>query len=86
MSKGGALVRFHDWRTARDHKAATRHFGRCRCNQVSVDGAEGNPAHRNSRSQASDAPHLIVRHFCPQGRTRCRSPAGSESCILYNRL
>ena len=31
MSKGGALVRFHDWRTARDHKAATRHFWRCRC-------------------------------------------------------
>ena len=26
MTKGGALVRFHDWRTARDHKAATRHF------------------------------------------------------------
>ena len=31
MTKGGALVRFHDWRTARDHKAATRHFWRCRC-------------------------------------------------------
>ena len=31
MSEGRALVRFHDWRTARDHKAATRHFWRCRC-------------------------------------------------------
>jgi hypothetical protein len=31
MTKGGALVRFHDWRTGRDHKAATRHFWRCRC-------------------------------------------------------
>jgi hypothetical protein len=31
MSKGGALVRLHDCRTARDHKAATRHFWRCRC-------------------------------------------------------
>jgi hypothetical protein len=31
MSKGGALVRFHDWRAARDHKAVTRHFWRCRC-------------------------------------------------------
>ena len=24
MSKGGALVRLHDWRTARDHKAAVQ--------------------------------------------------------------
>ena len=24
MSEGGALVRFHDWRAARDRKAATR--------------------------------------------------------------
>jgi hypothetical protein len=31
MSKGGALVRFHDWRTARDHKAATRRLWRSRC-------------------------------------------------------
>jgi hypothetical protein len=31
MSKGGALVRFHDWRAARDHKAVTRHFWRCLC-------------------------------------------------------
>ena len=31
MSEGGELVHFHDWRTARDHKAATRHFWRCRC-------------------------------------------------------
>ena len=31
MSKGGALARFHDWRAARDHKAVTRHFWRCRC-------------------------------------------------------
>ena len=31
MSKSGALVRLHDWRTARDHKAVTRHFWRCRC-------------------------------------------------------
>ena len=27
MSEGGELVHFHDWRAARDRKAATRVFG-----------------------------------------------------------
>ena len=31
MSEGGALVRFHNWRTARDRKATTRRLWRCRC-------------------------------------------------------
>ena len=31
MSKGRALVRFHDWRTARDRKAVTRRLWRSRC-------------------------------------------------------
>ena len=31
MSEGGALVRFHDWRAARDRKAATRRLWRSRC-------------------------------------------------------
>ena len=31
MSEGRALVRFHDWRSARDHKAATRRVWRSRC-------------------------------------------------------
>jgi hypothetical protein len=32
MSKGGALGRFHNWRTARDREAATRRLWRCGCN------------------------------------------------------
>ena len=31
MSEGGALVRFHDWRAARDRKAVTRRLWRSRC-------------------------------------------------------
>ena len=31
MSEGGELVHFHDWRAARDRKAATRHLWRSRC-------------------------------------------------------
>ena len=31
MSEGEALVRFHDWRAARDRKAATRRLWRSRC-------------------------------------------------------
>ena len=31
MSKDRALVRFHDWRTARDRKAVTRRLWRSRC-------------------------------------------------------
>jgi len=31
MSKGRSTGALHNWRTARDHKAATRHFWRCRC-------------------------------------------------------
>jgi hypothetical protein len=31
MSEGGALVHFHDWRAARDRKAATRRLWRSRC-------------------------------------------------------
>ena len=45
MSKGGALVRFHDWRTARDHKAATRHFWRCRCIPTRPNEEERNGPH-----------------------------------------
>jgi hypothetical protein len=31
MSEDGALMRFHDWRAARNRKAATRHLWRSRC-------------------------------------------------------
>ena len=31
MSEGRALVRFHDWRAARDRKAVTRRLWRSRC-------------------------------------------------------
>jgi hypothetical protein len=31
MSVGGELVHFHDWRAARDRKAATRRLWRSRC-------------------------------------------------------
>ena len=31
MSEGRALVHFHDWRAARDRKAATRRLWRSRC-------------------------------------------------------
>ena len=31
MSEGGELVHFHDWRAARDRKAATRRLWRSRC-------------------------------------------------------
>jgi hypothetical protein len=31
MSDGGELVRFHDWRAARDRKAMTRRLWRSRC-------------------------------------------------------
>ena len=31
MSVGGELVHFHDWRAARDRKAATRPLWRSRC-------------------------------------------------------
>ena len=31
MNEGEALVHFHDWRTARDRKAATHRLWRCRC-------------------------------------------------------
>ena len=31
MSDGGELVRFHDWRAARDRKAMTRPLWRSRC-------------------------------------------------------
>jgi hypothetical protein len=32
MSEGRALGRFHNWRTARDRKAASRRLWRCRGN------------------------------------------------------
>ena len=55
MTKGGALVRFHDWRTARDHKAATRHFWRCRCIglvvvPVSIDAKQQRPTTASRRA------------------------------------
>ena len=31
MSDGGELMRFHDWRSARDRKAMTRRLWRSRC-------------------------------------------------------
>ena len=31
MSDGGELMRFHDWRAARDRKAMTRRLWRSRC-------------------------------------------------------
>ena len=31
MSEGGELVHFHEWRAARDRKAATRRLWRSRC-------------------------------------------------------
>jgi hypothetical protein len=31
VSEGGALVRFHQWRAARDRKALTRRLWRSRC-------------------------------------------------------
>ena len=34
MSEGGELVHFHDWRAARDRKAATRRLWRSRCSEL----------------------------------------------------
>jgi hypothetical protein len=34
MSEGRALVRFHDWRAARDRKAVTRRLWRSRCSEL----------------------------------------------------
>ena len=34
MSEGRALVHFHDWRAARDRKAATRRLWRSRCSRL----------------------------------------------------
>jgi hypothetical protein len=41
MSKREALVRFHDWRAARDRKAATRRRWRPRCIRLVVAASMG---------------------------------------------
>src|ERR1700731_4176429 len=37
MSEGGELVHFHDWRAARDRKAATRRLWRSRCSGLVLE-------------------------------------------------
>ena len=41
MSEGGELVHFHDWRAARDRKAATRRRWRSRCIRLVVPASIG---------------------------------------------
>jgi len=41
MSEREALVRFHDWRAARDRKAATRRRWRSRCIRLVVPASIG---------------------------------------------
>jgi hypothetical protein len=55
MSEGGALVRFHDRRAARDLRAATRRLWRSRCIRLVVPVAMGGHPHAGGK-------HVILLH------------------------
>ena len=91
MSEGGALVRFHDWRAARDRKAVTRRLWRSRCSGlVAVPVSIGlatlvlpvghvillHPAaHRGAEVRHRLLTYRIIKEICNAARELARFPA-----------
>ena len=88
MSEGGELVHFHDWRAARDRKAATRRLWRSRCSGLVTVPLSIGLATLVLAAGTSILPHpaahsgaevqhrlLTYRIWCPRARARV---AGGE--------
>ena len=88
MSKGRSTGALHNWRTARDHKAATRHFWRCRCIELVAvpwacdPGPAGRhvtllhpAAHRGAEVRHRLLTYRIIKEICNAARELARFPA-----------
>src|ERR1700736_1389494 len=91
MSEGRAMVRFHDWRAARDRKAVTRRLWRSRCHRAGggacLDwacdpGAAGRhvillhpAAHRGAEVRHRLLTYRIIEEICNAARELARFSA-----------
>jgi hypothetical protein len=92
-SERAALVRFHDWRAARDRKAATRRRWRSRCIRLVVPASIGLVAPVLAAATSfvvlpaahsgAELPHRPLTYRIIQGDSQCRGRVGEVSPRLH---